>query len=786
MTFARENLVRWTRSLRSSSYVSVVVTALSVTITIAFWATLPERYATDESTDYKRFYKPVAQNIANGHGVVIDGEPATKFPPGYPLVLVGIFEICEWIGVREETGVAALNLIGMALVSLMLFWLGRLIFGQVAALLGVGIWVTYPFALWLTKQPNSEIPFMVFLYGGLLLLCYLIFRRTRWWLGYSICGIVIGLAMLIRPIAIAIGLVFGILILILARNLRPRLRVLAISFLLSGTVIPVLPWEAWVYSRTGSFIPLSTSGPTNIKEGLTFAVNGTPYRVAGGVPTDVEAAMNDMFQRSNEMFSLRGIAGVFWPELRTRPVAVSKLYMLKIARSWYGTDSRQYENSILVVQLFYLGLVAWAVTTMWTRGTRYRRPMMVIVLVVAYFWAMNVLVNSTLRYMLPAAGLMMPLIGAALTSRRVSEETNLVSDKRRNSDNFCRLKDNPLVSVLMPVRNEAAFIGRSLGAVLAQDYPPDRMEVIVADGRSTDGTGNTVTEIARQHPNVFLLDNPQEIVATGLNLALSVAKGEIIVRVDGHTIVNTNYVRECVRALQESGGDNVGGRMTAVSEQSFGRAVAAATSSRFGVGGARFHYSEQEEWVDTVYLGAWNREVFNRVGNFDEEMGRNQDDEFNYRLRAAGGRILLDPRIQSSYFNRATARSLWKQYFQYGYWKVRVLQKHPRQMQPRQFVPAFFVLALTLLIITALLVSVGKFILLAIVTAYVIGNLFASTVAAPKAGWQLLPLVSFTFVVIHFAYGCGFLVGFVRFWKGWKFSGRANALEDSRDAARVL
>src|SRR5262245_65586023 len=155
----------------------------------------------------------------------------------------------------------------------------------------------------------------------------------------------------------------------------------------------------------------------------------------------------------------------------------------------------------------------------------------------------------------------------------------------------------PTVSVIMPVRNEAAFIRRSIGALLWQDYPSDRMEVIVADCGSTDGTVSAVTEIARQYPNVILLDNPEKIVATALNRALAVAGGEIIVRVDGHTIINSDYVRECVRALEKSHADNVGGRMTAVSEQLFGRVVAAATSSRFGVGGARFHYSEREEWV---------------------------------------------------------------------------------------------------------------------------------------------------------------------------------------------
>ena len=335
------------------------------------------------------------------------------------------------------------------------------------------------------------------------------------------------------------------------------------------------------------------------------------------------------------------------------------------------------------------------------------------------------------------------------------------------------------VSVLMPVRNEGDFIRRSLGAVLTQDYPSDRLEVIVADGSSTDGTVSAVTEMARQYPRVTLLDNPHKIVATGLNRALAVARGDVIVRVDGHTIVNSDYVRECVRALEESHADNVGGAMTAVSEQPFGRAVAAATSSRFGVGGARFHYSEREEWVDTVYLGAWNRDVFTRVGNFDEEMVRNQDDEFNYRLRAAGGRILLDPRIQSRYFNRASARSLWKQYFQYGYWKVRVLQKHPRQMQPRQFVPAFFVLALALLLLATPVVSFSRFILFGTVLAYVIGNVATSVVAASKVGWRILPFLPIAFSIIHFAYGCGSLIGFVRFWNYWKFVRRTNLAQPS-------
>ena len=319
----------------------------------------------------------------------------------------------------------------------------------------------------------------------------------------------------------------------------------------------------------------------------------------------------------------------------------------------------------------------------------------------------------------------------------------------------------------MPVRSEAGFIERSVGAVLSQDYPRDRMEIIVADGLSDDGTREIIKSARENDSRIVLVDNPGKIVSTGLNAALRLAKGEIIIRVDGHTIIACDYLRECVTALEQSGADNVSGPMRATGDGVFGQAVACATSSRFGVGGARFHYSETEEWVDTGYLGAWRRDVFKRVGLFDEEMVRNQDDEFNYRLRAARGKILLNPRIKSRYYNRATIRSLWRQYFQYGYWKVRVMQKHPRQMQARQFVPPLFVVALSLLLLTTPFLGVSRFLLAGSLLAYVILNFAASVLAARIKQWQLLPLLPIAFTIIHLAYGSGFMVGLLKFWNRW-------------------
>jgi len=331
------------------------------------------------------------------------------------------------------------------------------------------------------------------------------------------------------------------------------------------------------------------------------------------------------------------------------------------------------------------------------------------------------------------------------------------------------MKAEPFVSVILPIRNEAKFIARSLGAVLAQEYDPRRMEVLVADGMSTDATRAVVEACAAAAPEVpvAIVDNPEGIVPTGINAALSRARGDVIVRVDGHTVVEPDYVRECVEALRRSGAQNAGGRMTAVGTGAVARAVAVATSSPFGVGGARFHYSPREEWVDTVYMGAWPRDVLDRIGGFDPEMVRDQDDELNYRLREQGGRILLSPRIRSRYFNRSSFRSLARQYAQYGFWKVRVMQKHPREMRPRQFAPPAFVVALAAGVVASPFSAAARAGLAGLTATYLAAALAATAAAARRAPGKDLPLLPAVFAVLHLSYGAGFLVGLARFWNRW-------------------
>lgn len=323
------------------------------------------------------------------------------------------------------------------------------------------------------------------------------------------------------------------------------------------------------------------------------------------------------------------------------------------------------------------------------------------------------------------------------------------------------------VSVIVPIRNEASSIAQTMEAIAGQDYPHEQMEIIVADGRSTDATLEVVASItARTDIPVLVVDNPDKIVPTGLNRALRQSRGDIIVRVDGHTIIAPDYVRQCVTALDRTSAANVGGRMNPIGGTPFGAAVALATTSPFGIGASRFHYSKKEEWVRTVYLGAWRREIFDEVGEFDEEQVRNQDDEFNFRIVAKGHRILLTPAISSVYINRGTVQSLWRQYFQYGYWKVRVMQKNPRHIGRFHLVPAAFVLTLACLVLSAPFSRFGLWAAAGVAAVYAAGNIIATLCSTRRP--TMFPLVAAAFAVIHIGYGTGFLLGLVRFRKMWR------------------
>jgi glycosyltransferase involved in cell wall biosynthesis len=331
----------------------------------------------------------------------------------------------------------------------------------------------------------------------------------------------------------------------------------------------------------------------------------------------------------------------------------------------------------------------------------------------------------------------------------------------------------PLVSVILPIRNEAQHIARSLGAVLAQDYPADRMEVMVVDGMSTDGTREIVESMRAGSHRVHLIDNARRIAPTALNAAIARARGEILVRVDGHCEIERDYVRRCVEHLRNDGVDGVGGPLQTIGESLVAGGIAVAMSSTFGVGDSAFRtVSNKTMLVDTIAFPAYTRDIVERVGLFDEELVRNQDDDYNYRLRKIGAKVLLASDVRSRYYSRSSLRSLWRQYFQYGYWKVRVMQKHPLQMRPRQFVPPLFVGALLLSLAAAPFSFIfgAWFALPCGLTAgsYALANFLASgSITARRRDWSLFLLLPIAFAILHVSFGLGFLVGLVKFRNRW-------------------
>jgi len=327
---------------------------------------------------------------------------------------------------------------------------------------------------------------------------------------------------------------------------------------------------------------------------------------------------------------------------------------------------------------------------------------------------------------------------------------------------------HPRVTVVVPMRDEAPAIGRCLEAILAQDYPRDRMDVVVADGRSTDGSRAIVERLRERDPRIAVLDNPERIVPTGLNRAIRQAAGSVIVRVDARTVIASDYVRIAVGLLDRTGADVVGGPMRPVGHGATGAAIAAATSSRFGIGNAYFHYGREEREVDSVYMGVFRRTLFDRVGFFDEEMVCNQDDEFTYRVRRAGGRVVMTPRLRSEYQNRTTLRTLARQYARYGLFKVRVLQKHPQVMSWRHAVPPAFVAALVGAAGLATLGRPWSWALAALVGAYGTALAVAALVVAREHGLALLPRLLLVFPTIHLAWGGGVLWGLWRFRERWR------------------
>lgn len=325
----------------------------------------------------------------------------------------------------------------------------------------------------------------------------------------------------------------------------------------------------------------------------------------------------------------------------------------------------------------------------------------------------------------------------------------------------------PTVTVIIPCRNEQRFIGSCLDSILSGDYPPELLEIIVADGMSDDGTRGVLQTFANRYtgaPSVRIIDNPQKIVSTGLNRAIEHARGEIIVRMDAHTEYATDYIRRCVEVLEETGADNVGGAHRTRASGYLQEAITLAFHSPFAVGGARSHNVDYEGPVDSVIYGCWRKKTLLKIGMFDEELVRNQDDELNLRINRGGGVVYQSAKILSWYQPRASLRALFRQYTQYGYWKVRVIRKHRIPASWRHLVPGAGVLGLLLLGILSLFLAPARMILSLSLMVYFSATLLASLLTCRQpARFKFIPILPIIFSLYHFGYGYGFLRGLVDF-----------------------
>ncbi len=325
----------------------------------------------------------------------------------------------------------------------------------------------------------------------------------------------------------------------------------------------------------------------------------------------------------------------------------------------------------------------------------------------------------------------------------------------------------PSVSIIIPCFNEQTTIRKLLEAIYAQTFPRADLEVVIADGMSTDGTRAEIAAFADSHPDLHIcvVDNPARIIPAALNRALKEARGEIIVRLDAHSIPYPDYVECCVAALESGLGENVGGiwEINPGANGWIAQAIALAAAHPLGVGDALYRHAEKAAYVDTVPFGAFKREQLALVGFFDESLLTNEDYEFNTRIRQSGGRIWLDPAIRSIYYARPTLGALARQFWRYGYWKRKMLQRYPETLRWRQGLPPLFVLSLLGGAVLAILFPVFRLLLAIEVSLYAIILILAACQAAIRQKKLALIIgLPLAIAVMHIAWGAGFLWSMIK------------------------
>ena len=330
----------------------------------------------------------------------------------------------------------------------------------------------------------------------------------------------------------------------------------------------------------------------------------------------------------------------------------------------------------------------------------------------------------------------------------------------------------PTVSVIVPCYNEEKTIGLLLSSIGAQTWPVSDLEVIIADGISTDGTRQKIEEYQGIHPELAInvIENPRRNIPAALNSALKQAQGEYIVRLDAHSRPEEHYIERCMADLRNRQVEMVGGiwKIHPGGEGWIAKSIASAAAHPLGVGDALYRYTTRALLVDTVPFGAYRRDLLAKIGWYDETLLTNEDYEFNTRIRRAGGRIWLNPEIQSIYYARSGLGALAKQYWRYGYWKYRMLRRYPQTLRWRQAIPPFFVLSIVIMSFLALIWQLARVLLLLELGLYIL-VLMAGSIRHARQFQDVRMLIGIPLAIatMHIAWGAGFLGSMVKSLSGF-------------------
>lgn len=317
----------------------------------------------------------------------------------------------------------------------------------------------------------------------------------------------------------------------------------------------------------------------------------------------------------------------------------------------------------------------------------------------------------------------------------------------------------PFVSIILPVRNEGPFIAQTIDRLLCQDYPLDRMEIVVADGMSDDTTREVLAGYQARYPFIHVVDNPTRIAASGLNVAIDNSQGELILRVDGHSEVAPDFVSQSVRLLEEHPEVwSAGGPIVHAGTNRVGEAIAIVMSHPLGVGLATHRFPNYEGYVEGAQFPIYRRWIFDRVGKFDENLVRTEDDEHNYRITQAGGKIYVSPRVRYVYYVRDRLGNLFRQYFQYSFWRIPVIRKHKKPTTVRQVVPPLFFLTMIVLALVGIWLR-QPLVALALPAIYVTALVLVGISVIPRKGLAVACVVPVALATIHIAYALGIAYG---------------------------